>query len=97
MAVTRTDPDCWTEGWASRNYPLRWVILRERLFAEVKLFPSGQLIARPAALLPLLKGLNITSDLIDVRKVVTGQQSQNHTQGFRAALIVLASAPQSLR
>ena len=47
---------------------------------------------RGTALFPLLNGLNIASDLIQVRKIVTGQQSQHHVQGLRAALIVLASA-----
>jgi hypothetical protein len=46
-----------------------------------------------ALLLPLLNGLNIAIDLIQVRKVVTCQQSQHHLQGLRAALIVLAAAP----
>ena len=47
---------------------------------------------RAAALFPLPNGLNITSDLIQVRKVVTSQHSQHHAQGLRAALIVLAGA-----
>src|SRR5215472_13172607 len=38
-----------------------------------------------------------TSNLIQVRKVMTGQQSQHHTQGLRPALIVLASALQIRR
>ena len=45
---------------------------------------------RAGALFPLPSSLNITSDLIQVRKVVTGQHSQHHAQGLRAALIVLA-------
>jgi hypothetical protein len=53
--------------------------------------------ARAKALLPLLNGLNIPSDLIQVRKVVTCQQSQHRAQGLRAALIVLAGALQILR
>ena len=52
---------------------------------------------RAAALFPLPNGLNITSDLIQVRKVVTGQHSQHHAQGLRAALIVLAGALQIRR
>ena len=39
---------------------------------------------------PLLNGVNITTDLIKVRKVVTGEKSQHHAQGLQAALIVLA-------
>src|SRR5712692_4667075 len=38
---------------------------------------------RSTPLLPLLNGLNIAGDLIQVRKVVTGQQSQHNVQGFR--------------
>jgi hypothetical protein len=53
--------------------------------------------ARAAALLPLLNGLNITSNLIQVRKVVAGQQAQHHAQRLRAALIVLAAAVQVRR
>ncbi len=49
------------------------------------------------ALFSLPSGLNITSDLIQVRKVVARQQSQHHAQGLRAALIVLAGALQIRR
>ncbi len=42
-------------------------------------------------------GLNITSDLIQVRKVVTGYHWQHHAQGLRAALIVQAVALQIRR
>jgi len=45
-----------------------------------------------SALAPRLKGLNITTDLIEVGKVVTGQQSYHHGQGLRATLIVLPAA-----
>src|SRR5208282_1733055 len=48
------------------------------------------------ALAPRLKGLNITTDLMQVRKVVTGQQSYHHGQGLRATLIVLPAALQVL-
>ena len=47
-----------------------------------------------ALLLPLSQGLDITSDLIQVRKVMAGYQSQHHIQGLGATLIVLASALQ---
>jgi hypothetical protein len=47
----------------------------------------------PLLATPLLNGLNIAADLFQVRKVVTGQQSQHNFQGFRPALIVLAGAP----
>ena len=40
----------------------------------------------------LPNGLNITSDLIQVRKVVTRLHSQHRAHGLRAALIVLAGA-----
>src|SRR5712692_8910105 len=53
-------------------------------------------IDRAAALFPP-HGLNITSDLVQVRKVVTGQHSQHHGQRLRAALIVLAGALQIRR
>ena len=56
-----------------------------------------ELDACAEALLPLLNGFNISSDLIQVRKVVTGQQSQHHAQRLRAALIVLPCALQILR
>ena len=49
---------------------------------------------RAAALFPLPNGLNITSDLIQVRKVVAGQHSQHHAQGLRATLTVPAGALQ---
>ena len=49
---------------------------------------------RLVALLPLSQGLDITSDLIQVRKVMAGYQSQHHIQGLGAALMVLASALQ---
>jgi len=49
-----------------------------------------------AALAPRLKGLNITTDLMQVGKVVTGQQSYHHGQGLRAPLIVLPAALQVL-
>jgi len=49
-----------------------------------------------AALAPRLKGLNITTDLMQVGKVVTGQQSYHHGQGLRATLIVLPAALQVL-
>jgi hypothetical protein len=45
--------------------------------------------AVPAALAPRLKGLNITTDLMQVGKIVTGEQLYHHGQGLRAALIVL--------
>ncbi len=45
----------------------------------------------------VLNGLNIASDLSQVRKVVPCQQSQHHTHGLWAALIVLAGALQILR
>ena len=47
-----------------------------------------------ALLLPLSQGLDITSDLIQVRKVMGRYQLQHHTQGLGAALIVLANALQ---
>ena len=53
-------------------------------------------LAVAAALAPRLKGLNITTDLIEVGKVVTGQQSYHHGQGLRATLIVLPAALQVL-
>jgi len=53
--------------------------------------------AGAAALFPLPNGLNITRDLIQVRKVVTGQHSQQQAQGLRAALVVLAGALQIRR
>jgi len=49
-----------------------------------------------AALAPRLKGLNITTELMQVGKVVTGQQSYHHGQGLRASLIVLSTALQVL-
>ena len=49
-----------------------------------------------AALALRLKGLNITTDLMQVGKVVTGQQLQHHGQGLRATLIVLPAALQVL-
>jgi len=49
-----------------------------------------------AALAPRLKGLNITTDLMQVGKVVTGQQLYHHGQGLRATLIVLPAALQVL-
>jgi hypothetical protein len=50
-----------------------------------------------AALAPRLKGLNITADLMQVGKVVTGEQSHHHGQGLRAPFIVLPAALQVLR
>ena len=47
-----------------------------------------------SALIPLPNGLNIPSDLIQVRKVVTGQHSQHHGQGLGAAFVVLAGTAQ---
>jgi hypothetical protein len=52
--------------------------------------------SRGAALAQRLKGSNITTDLMQVRKVVTGQQSYHHRQGLRAPLIVLPAALQVL-
>ena len=49
-----------------------------------------------AALAPRLKGLNITTDLMQVGKVVTGQQLYYHGQRLRATLIVLPAALQVL-
>ena len=49
-----------------------------------------------AALAPRRKGLNMTTDLLQVGKVVTGQQLQHHGQGLRATLIVLPAALQVL-
>src|SRR5579859_977129 len=49
-----------------------------------------------AALAPRLKGLNITTDLMQVGKVVTRQQSYHHSQGLRTTLIVLPAALQVL-
>src|SRR5690242_15432775 len=49
-----------------------------------------------AALAPRLKRLNIMTDLMQVGKVVTGQQLQHHGQGLRATLIVLPAALQVL-
>ncbi len=57
----------------------------------------GSPVLSVAALPPLQNGVNITSDLIKVRKIVTGEQSQHHAQGLQAALIVLAGALQILR
>ena len=57
----------------------------------------GSPVLSVAALPPLLNGVNITSDLIKVRKIVTGEQSQHHAQGLQASLIVLAGALQILR
>jgi hypothetical protein len=51
---------------------------------------------RGTALLPLLNGLNIARDLVQVRKVVTGQQPQHHAQGLWAAFVVLSGALQIL-
>lgn len=45
-----------------------------------------------ADLAPRLKGLNITTDLMQVGKVVTGQQLEHHRQGLRATLIMLPAA-----
>ena len=52
---------------------------------------------RTAALGLLSNGVNIPRELIQVREVVTGQHSQHHAQGLRAALIVLAGALQIRR
>jgi hypothetical protein len=38
------------------------------------------------------RGLDISSNLIQMRKVMTGQQSQHHPQRLGATLIVLARA-----
>lgn len=53
--------------------------------------------AAAAALAPRLQGLNIAPDLMQVGKVVTGQQSLHHGQGLRATLIVAPAALQVLR
>jgi hypothetical protein len=57
---------------------------------------AGRPGAVAAALAPRLKGLNITTDLMQVGKVVTGQQLYHHGQGLRATLIVLPAALQVL-
>ena len=44
------------------------------------------------ALAPRLDGFNMTTDLMQVGKVVTGQQSYHHRQGLRATLTVLPAA-----
>ncbi len=63
-------------------------------------FPASKPVVRGfrvAALFPLPNGLNIASELLQVREVVTGQHSHHHAQGLRAALIVLAGALQIRR
>jgi len=45
-----------------------------------------------AGLARRLKFLNITNDLTQVGKVVTGQQLHHHSQGLRATLIMLPAA-----
>ena len=76
-----------TGSWAARGQP----------DAKKPYRYLGSPVLGVAALPPLLNGVNITSDLIKVRKIVTGEQSQHHAQGFQAALIVLAGALQILR
>jgi len=65
--------------------------------AAKKYLVSSALDLFGTALLLLLNGLNIASDLSQVRKVVTGQQWQHHAQGLPAALIMLAGALQILQ
>ena len=51
-----------------------------------------------AGKLPFLPGgFDIASNLIQVRKVMTRQESQHHIQGLQTALIVLAGALQIRR
>ena len=76
-----------TGSWAARGQP----------DAKKPYRYLGSPVLSVAALPPLLNGVNITSDLIKVRKIVTCEQSQHHAQGFQAALIVLAGALQILR
>src|SRR5271168_4753433 len=84
---------------SSRNLPARRrTILAELLkdFLEKVGTDSFEVVAEQiaqpevtAALAPRFKGLNITTDLMQVGKVVTGQQSYHHGQGLRATFIVL--------
>jgi hypothetical protein len=92
-----SDPVGILAGFASPAIPL--LLRDERWGLSLVPFPNFQFPISNfylALLLPL-NGLNIASDLSQVRKVVTGQQSQHHAQGLRAALIVLADALQILR
>ena len=76
-----------TGSWAARDQP----------DAKKPYRYLGSSVLSVAALPPLPNGVNITSDLIKVRKIVTGEQSQHHAQGLQASLIVLAGALQILR
>jgi len=67
----------------------------DALFVRTEVGDSTDAVG--AALAQRLKGLNITTDLMQVGKIVTGQQLHDHGQGLRATLIVLPAAFEVLR
>ena len=83
--------------WSKRGTSTRLLAVLVKSARRSEPVPRMVRGLRAAALSPLPNGLNIPSDLIQVRQVVTGQHSQHHAQGLRASLIVLAGALQIRR
>ena len=69
------------------------IFLLAKLYAWVSAMSKNKSLvscnAVAAVLAPRLKGFDITTDLMQVGKVVTGQHLDHHGQGLRATLIVL--------
>ena len=104
--IRKTRDATWiaTEKVDDKEVPVRgavsatplWPAQHRRLHVPMHSKWATRRHAVAAALAPRLKSLNITTDLMQVGKVVTGQQSDHHGQGLRATLIVLPAASQVL-